>query len=262
MITTQRVDGDPVLHHARQTLLRFAALSLLDPRTGSWQELVKLRDGELLPAAAALVRGDPSFQADELGPAERPIIDLDPVEVLAALPDSQAELNRQFEAVFGLLLSCACPPYEMEYINDKFTFQRSQTLADIAGYYHAFGLRPSSQHPERQDHLVLALEFVAFLIGHEEQARELHTRDRDVHATVCRDAQERFLTDHLLWWAPAFAKLLQREACDRFYSEVARFLAALLTAERSRLGLPAPHGHVRPSSIDVPEACEGCQFSG
>ena len=35
---------DPALSMARQALYRFAALSLLDPKCGSWEQLDALRD--------------------------------------------------------------------------------------------------------------------------------------------------------------------------------------------------------------------------
>ena len=39
---------DPALSMARQSLYRFAALSLLDPQAGSWEQLHALRTDRLL----------------------------------------------------------------------------------------------------------------------------------------------------------------------------------------------------------------------
>jgi len=251
---------DPAVCFARQALYRFTSLSLLDPRAGAWQELDALRGDDLLIDAAAVIRQDPAAEANPLGRGERPLTDLDPQAVLAELPTTADQLNRQYEATFGLLVSGACPPYETEYINGKFAVQRSQTMGDVSGFYRAFGLEPSSRHPERHDHVVLQLEFMAFLLGMQRQATE---RDGPTHdrALVCREAQERFFREHLAWWTPAFAHLLSKEAPDGFYGHVARFLAAWITSERARLGLPASQASPQPSRLERPEECEGCALA-
>ena len=163
-VDTSTTNLDPALNLAHQALYRFAALCLLDPRAGSWQQLNAMRPSTLLDDAAELVRGDAVAWPAQMGLGELPATALNPARVLEFLPETAGELNRQYEATFGLLVSSACPPYETEYINGKFAVQRSQTLADISGFYRAFGLRPSSAHPERQDHIVLQLEFMAFLL--------------------------------------------------------------------------------------------------
>ena len=163
-----KVDGDvfdEALCFARQSLYRFAALALVDPRRGTWEQLSHPSAARLAQAAAALVRGEPAADARSLGLGERPLSDLDLDPVLAWLPANAEALNAAYEQTFGLLVSSNCPPYETEYINSKFTFQRSQGLADIAGFYSAFGLEPSTFYPERHDHLALELEFMAFLLG-------------------------------------------------------------------------------------------------
>jgi TorA maturation chaperone TorD len=177
------------------------------------------------------------------------------------LPDSPSAFNIAYEGVFGLLSSSACPPCESEYIDGKFTFQRSQTLGDVGGFYRAFGLRPSRRRPERHDHIVLELEFMAFLIGLERQARECDEADRGEKADLCRRAQQRFLREHLSWWAPAFARLLGREDPGGFYEGAGVFLAALIAAERGLLDVPVPSHPGVPSSIERPEECEGCQLA-
>src|SRR3972149_8422482 len=113
----------PAINMARQSLYRFAALSLVDPRTGSWVQLQALRNDPLPREAADLIRSLPAAQPRALGLGERPLVALDPQLVLNRLPNSSDEFNSEYENTFGLLVSGACPPYEMEYINSKFAFQ-------------------------------------------------------------------------------------------------------------------------------------------
>jgi TorA maturation chaperone TorD len=249
---------DETLCFARQSLYRFAALTLVDPRRGTWEQLSHPSTAQLAQAATALVRGEPAAEVHSLGLGERPLADLDLAPVLARLPASADALNAVYEQTFGLLVSSNCPPYETEYINSKFTFQRSQGLADIAGFYSAFGLEPSTFHPERHDHLALELEFMAFLLGLERAAAESDSADRVERSAICRDARRKFLAEHLIWWVPTFARLLSRQDPGGLYDAVSQFLAALMTAERALAGIPAPLGQVTPSTVERPEECSGC----
>jgi TorA maturation chaperone TorD len=249
---------DPALCMARRSLYRFAALTLADPRYGTWDQLSDPSTAQLLNEAAAVVRGEPAANARPLALGERPLVDLDPSPILARLPAGPEAANASYERTFGLLVSSNCPPYETEYINAKFTFQRSHALADVAGFYHAFGLEPSAAHPERQDHLALQLEFMALLLGLEQAAAESHHADCTQRRAVCADAGRKFLNEHLIWWVPTFARLLSRQDPDGFYDAVSTFLAALVAAERSLAGLPVPSGRVVPSTVERPEECTGC----
>ncbi len=255
---------DMALNMARQSLYRFAALALLDPRFGAWQRLESLRSDPLLSDAAGIVRETEMARASELSIGELALEQLDPAQVWEHFPDSEAQLNTQYERTFGLLVSAACPPYETEYINSKYTFQRSQTLADVSGYYRAFGLTTSSTSAERSDHIVLELEFMAFLLGKERQAFEsCEMADRQTHIDTCRRAQRRFLSEHLATWASLFAKLVQRENPGGFYEAAGSFLAALIPAERGLLGVAASDRRPdAPSQIEPLDACDGCQLLG
>jgi len=252
--------SDPALLLARQSLYRFLALSLADPRTGSWAALDALRDSPLLSVAAALIRETPSAQRVTFGPGERSLDALDPKNVLSRLPASESELNAEYEGTFGLLVTSACTPYEMDYISEKFTFQRSHALADIAGFYRAFGFAVSSRHPERPDHVVLELEFMSLLIGLQSRALTDALRPGRERESVCHQAQARFLGDHLAWWTPALARLLWRESPGGYFAAVAEFLSAFIPAERGILEVDAPQmtAEPKPSAIERPEACEGC----
>jgi TorA maturation chaperone TorD len=245
---------------ARQALYRFSALTLLDPRTGGTEQFADLQRSGLIDAAAELVRGERRAKAEPLAVGERPLSDLQPAFVRARLPNSSFVFNELYERTFGLLSSSACPPCEAEYIFGKHDFQRSQTMADVSGFYRAFGLQPSRRHPERHDHIVLELEFMAFLLGMERRALQSQEPDAREKAAVCRAAQQRFLREHLSWWAPAFGRLLGREDPNGFYAAAGGFLSALIAAERALLCVPPPTHRAAPSAIERPEECEGCQI--
>jgi TorA maturation chaperone TorD len=243
---------------ARQCLYRFTALALLDPRRGAWEQLNSLRPSRLLFDAAEVVREQAGAPPGGLARGERPLVDLYPEKVLAHLPATSAELNNEYEAVFGLLVSSDCPPYETEYIHSRFTFQRSNGLADVAGFYRAFGLDPSVKYPERHDHIVLELEFMAHLSALLHGPEVMHDPSRGDRIEICRAAQKRFLAEHLAWWSPAFATLLARRAKEGFYQAAACFLSALIPVERAYLGVTVPSSSASPSRIERPEECDGC----
>ncbi|GMQ80196.1 MAG: hypothetical protein BMS9Abin04_148 [Planctomycetia bacterium] len=248
------------LNMARQALYRFTSVALLDPRAGSWRELERLRGSSLPEASAALVRGQTTAQADPLGPGERPLATLTPAAVMDRLPGSAALLNAEYERTFGLVVANACPPYETEYIGSKFAFQRSNAMADVSGYYRAFGLAGSRAHRERPDHIVIELEFMAVLLGLERQAAETGDAAGGERGHICRGAQRRFLEEHLAWWTPAFARLVERENGTGFYAAVASFLAALIPAERALLDVEVAAHDVAPTRLERSEECEGCQL--
>jgi TorA maturation chaperone TorD len=252
--------SDLALNAARQSLYRFASLTLVDPRSGSWEVLDTLRDGHLLTDVCSLIRNVVDSSPLDLGPGERPVLDLNPQQVLDLLPHYRQAFEAAYEGTFGLLVSNACPPYETEYVNNKFAFQRSNALADVSGFYKAFGLAISREHPERHDHIALELEYMAFLLGLERRAREGISPHRDEHLDVCRAAQARFLKEHLAWWVPAFTRLLACEDPGGFYEAVANFLGALIPAERALLGVVLQWTTASTSQEERPDECEGCQF--
>jgi TorA maturation chaperone TorD len=244
---------------ARQSLYRFAAITLLDPRAGTWDKLDAIRNNQVLHHGAALIRHIPEATPASLARGEQPVSRLIPGEVLQCLPHTREHLNDAYENTFGLLVSNACPPYETEYISGKATFQRSHALADISGFYRAFGLTPSRAYPDRPDHIVLELEFMAYLLDAERRARSEH--DNVELGEICFLAQRRFMTEHLSWWSPTFARLVEREDPDGFYGAAARYLAALIATERSILNVPIPNAEAHASCIEHPDACEGCAIS-
>jgi TorA maturation chaperone TorD len=166
------------------------------------------------------------------------------------------ERRREFERVFGLMSCRECPPFETEFCPNGEPFYRAQQLADLAGFYRAFGLSVPAQQSLRPDHLPLELAFMAFLLMKERLAP-----DTDA-AAVCADAARQFFTEHLAWWVPSFCRGLQIKAGEGLYAELARVLAAFVTIERRLLGLPAPAAPLPPAAAEEAtandEACATC----
>jgi TorA maturation chaperone TorD len=256
---------DPVCDHAsllaRRICFRFIAAALADPRSGVWDELTDPATADLVAAAAEILREDNASVARPLALGERPLADLDPAKILARLPPTAGELNTIYESTFGLLGGSKCPPYETEYVPSKFTFQRSNMLADVAGYYRAFGLRTSSSNPDRPDHIAMECEFLAQLLELQMRASRAAAHEAADRSGICQAALERFLKEHVVWWFPAFGKLLARQDPGGFYEAVAHFLAALVAAERARTGIAPPQLEVQPSSIESRDECSGCELA-
>src|SRR5262245_25659161 len=225
---------------ARRACYRLAALALADPRTGTWNELADPATQDLARQAAEILRDEDSAVARPLALGERPLADLDPALLFDRLPKSAADLNDQYEATFGLLGGSKCPPYETEYVPSKLTFQRSNMLADIAGFYNAFGLATSSSNPDRPDDIAFRCEFLAQLIYLQWQATQDASSEAQSRVELCQQAVQRFLKEHFAWWVPAFAKVLARQDPGGFYDAVACFLAALVAAERALATVAPP----------------------
>jgi TorA maturation chaperone TorD len=260
--TLKNVGTDPVLLVARRTCYRFLALALADPRYGTFRQLAHAETRQLVSEAAEIIRGEDAAVGRPLGCGERPLADLDPTTIFTRLPDSAAALNATYEETFGLLGGSKCPPYETEYVSSKFTFQRSNILADVAGFYRAFGFQTSSSNPDRPDHIALQCEFLAQLLQLQLRCSSCTEGERpcaDVDdGLVCQEALQRFLSEHFVWWAPAFAKLLSHQNAGGFYDAVARFLAAMVPAERALAGIASPQQVAELSQIENLDECSGC----
>ena len=260
---------DPAHNVARQYLYRFFALLVSDPRSRRWQDLTDARFADAATFAADLLRDDFSDRAHALAPGEMPVSSLDVRTVLSLLPASAAQALQGYQQIFGLMApNRTCPPYETEYCSHRDPYYRAHQMADVSGFYRAFGLQPSRDVPERHDHAALELEFMSWII-----AREQHARDggAEPNARICLEAQHKFLRDHLSWWMPTFAFALRREADgvgdadelastpQSFYGAVAASLAAFISTERLLLHVAAPKELLSPRAADeIDDACAAC----
>jgi TorA maturation chaperone TorD len=163
-------------------------------------------------------------------------VPLETVEKVAALlhDDAGPALREEYYRTFGHQIANDCPLHETQY-GAGHVFQQAQQLADIAGFYRAFGLEVADGAGERVDHLSLELEFMHVLTYREAYARLHHGADR---VAQLREAQQAFLRDHLSRWVSVLARLVGRKTQEG-YRHLVDLAAAWVAVEATALGLPA-----------------------
>ena len=133
-----------------------------------------------------------------------------------------------------------CSLHETTYGDAGRLLGKAAHLADISGFYMAFGLHPTTGDTHPEDHICLELEFMSLLSLKEAYALAEGWHE---HLEVTRDAQRKFAQDHLGTWIDALAEQLR--TCDPhpFYAALAEALQRMVCAEVTRLkASPVPVG--------------------
>jgi TorA maturation chaperone TorD len=197
----------------RAGIYRLLGLALGPPAPARLAEVIRLAHA----GAAAGVPGGLRAGLERLAAAARD-----------AEPGALAE-----EYVYLFDREARCPAYESAWGDAAQLAGKAAALADIAGFYAAFGLGPSAGQPDLEDHVGAELEFMSALAVREAYAlAEGHDRGRE----VTRDAARAFLTDHLGRWTPAFAAGLRAATRLPFYGAVADLLAGWVEHDAAGLG--------------------------
>jgi DMSO reductase family type II enzyme chaperone len=234
---------DVVGAKARSHVYAFLAQAFADPDAATLAWLKQTRP--TAEAALATIHGTESCAA--LAAVCSEIDGLDEDELAAA-----------HHRVFGHGVSGDCPPYEGEY-GHAHIFQKTQSLADNAGFFQAFGLASAPSLTDRLDHISIELEFLHILAAKEVYAlTQGHGEER---LAIVRDAARKYFEHHLGRWAPAFATRLESKAQDEPYAALARLLAAFIAEETLALGVapgPAAAAPFESPADAEPSACDGC----
>jgi len=175
-------------------------------------------DGDALDEIAAIARGLGARRGSRDAVAEL-------AEALEGV--SAAELAGDFVRLFDG--EVRCPPYEGSYEADP--FRHARQMADVAGFYRAFGAAVSGERP---DHAGAELEFLSFLAARRVAAL---VAGEDEAAEVCLRAEDSFLLDHLGRWFPTFCRSVVRETTSPFYAALARLGERVVRRELSSRGL-------------------------
>lgn len=156
-------------------------------------------------------------------------------------------------------------PYETE-IGVPNEFSQSQELADIAGFYRAFGFKVGGAVRERPDFLATELEFMGLLALKQAYAAQQGNTE---HVEICSAAQASFLKDHLGRWTGLFSEAVALSAGkngsgqpqDQPYLHLARLAASFVAADLKRLGVElerVPLNRVKLTPPAPELTCGGC----
>ncbi len=170
-------------------------------------------------------------------------------ELMEALPDLKLSLDRtkikfSVESIDDLLLEAIKNPLNLkaEYVSlfeadpkapiretsyelDK-TGRRVIEMADLLGFYTAFGVEP--REGTEPDHLSAELEFMSLLLQKE---YHLNLSGNKEGARIVSGATEEFLKNHLGRWYEIFSRTLIQTDVSKFYIEMGKFLKVFLDFE-------------------------------
>ena len=159
-------------------------------RAATWR-LLSLGFARVTPESLAEVEALAEGVLELSGPPEV-------AQLLGAIGRSTPEdLEAERQALFGGTVAVA--PYEASYELDP--VRQGRELADVAGFYRAFGARAGGPASERPDHVGCELEFLAFL---ELRRLLLAESGNEAGAELVDEIEAAFLRDHAARWLPAF----------------------------------------------------------
>ena len=137
------------------------------------------------------------------------------------------QLRRGYHDAFDESSGLCGVPNEMAQLDGMPQLELTRTfeLADVAGFYRAFGVQVS-RGSERPDHITAELEFMPLLAVKE--AIAIQEEGDGEHAEVCREAAGAFLQDHLGRWALRLGERLMAANPHPVYSAAGRLLSGFV----------------------------------
>lgn len=255
MVTTEAVLASGEVALARATLYRLAAQAFRHPGQGWHEEWDAIARG-VGTALEVLAHEDRARSGPQrcVPPAL-----FDAYDLLWAASRDRERIRRDHARLIGHSPRAGVTPYETEWTGSAGEILQYHLLADLGGFYRAFGLELAQGCDERADHLALELCFLAFLCIKEARAEDGRAEDLE----VVRAAQRQFLDEHLLRWSGSFGARVEREDAEGFYGRAARLLLVFLAAERRRFGLVERDGprDLSESSLALEDCCVGCELA-
>lgn len=158
-------------------------------------------------------------------------------------------LQESYGRLFGHAVRGQCPPYELEY-GRRDIVQQAPELADIVGFYTAFGLEIGAASHERADHVSVECEFMSVLAMKEAWAESVGD---EAGLETIRSAQRAFLADHLGRWFPAFARRVAQADGRGFFGSLAAFGLDFIGDECEQCEAPRGSSHLQLAPAEIQE---------
>ena len=216
----------------RAALYRYLALSFMPPTAKRTDEII-----ELIPEMDSRLRD----------------------EALGLASERHVEnLEGMYHLVIGAQKNVRC--CETDFLQEA-AGNKGAVLGDVAGFYRAFGFKADAELREVPDHIAIELSFLSFLAFKEGFA--LHRNDED-QVDTCRDAEAKFIGQHLDRWFHRFSGALAAMTRDGYYCSLALFadsaLGNLLSEAREKIKDSHPFlvGHAPGDVLDGEEGCASC----
>ncbi|MFC6717274.1 molecular chaperone [Natrialbaceae archaeon GCM10025810] len=163
-------------------------------------------------------------------------------------PDGVDDLYSSYSSLFGFERGGDVAQYELAYAPGTLVVNTNE-LADIAGFYEAFGLSVADGNRDRVDHLPTQLEFCSHLAL---QAAYLELDEDETGLEIVTDAGGAFVEDHLGRWIPRFRETVHEETDAAFYRALANLVDALVSFDADRFGVePRPYQETGSSPTDA-----------
>jgi TorA-specific chaperone len=214
---TDTHNNDPAVHAARASLYATVAAAFDYPTESTFEDLT-----------------DSDAMAGIRSAAERLGFQAEADALLDALDaTSQSALASMYNALFGIPEDGTYPvvPYEANYTVGSETDQQQRRIATVVGLMEAFGVEPSEDFTERQDHIASELELAQVLAA--QRAVALESGDEEGAQRIA-EAEATFLDRHLIDFIPSFARRVRDATSSETYLAAVDLVEALVEWDRSR----------------------------
>ena len=146
--------------------------------------------------------------------------------VVETMPIDDADARSAYADAFGVEGEGTVSQYEVTYAPGTLV-TNTDRIADIAGFYRAFGLDLSEDERDRADALPTQLEFCQHLA----LSRAVLTESGDDGVEIVTDATAAFLEDHLGRWIPRFVDEVRDEVDEPYYHALVDLLEAVVAMD-------------------------------
>ena len=149
-------------------------------------------------------------------------------DFFAFFPELASEKGKLVEEYDRLLRLEAIWLYAAEHLAEN-EFQRVNHLADIMGFYRAFGLEPDK---DRADSLACQLEFMHYLVYKAQRAMEFEDKEK---VAICVEAQKKFLAQYLYPGLLKISGAIISKNKDSFYAQAAQECLKFIASDIPRV---------------------------